>query len=373
MTLPLLQLGIAHGDVPIAVRERLQPGEEKQREMLRRLVAGAEATIRGGYVLTTCERFELYVSGDANAAHLAARLAEWFQLPVSSLTPHLAIRSGWDACVHAHRVAAGLESRVCGEPQILRQVRASFLRAEAAGAIDGVLSAVLRSSIHAGRRVRSETNLNESGRSLATIVADRVVAKVCREGAGRGAVTVLGTGALAFDVLSALRSRDVDPLIVIGRRRDRAQRIAGVVAAEAGGMSELRAAVARSRALIVCTGASGYIVGPADVAATQAPAGLDIFDLSVPRNVDPITAYTPKIDLKHLDELARTGSPRRTVEHEGAGRILGLHVDRMRAWWGGQCARAAIRETLLSGGVAPSNSDREALHRRVVALKDRAR
>lgn len=369
MTLPLLQLGIAHGDVPIAVRERLQPRTEKQREMLRRLLAESGAAIRGGFVLSTCERFELYISGDANAENLAARLAEWFQLPVDSLAPHLAIRSGWDACVHLHRVAAGMESRVCGEPQILRQVRASFLRAEEAGAIDAVLSASLRSSIHAGRRVRSDTDLNDAGRSIATIVADRVLKKGVREGVRHAAVTVLGTGALAFDVLSALRSRDVDPLIVIGRRRERAQRIAGVVAAEAGGLSELRAAVARSRALIVCTGARGYIVGPADLAGKRDTSGLDIFDLSVPRNVDPITAYAASVTLKHLDELTPASSAHPTVEHEGAGHILGLHLDRMRAWWGGQCARAAIRVELQSRGAASLGSERDDLHRRIIALK----
>lgn len=373
MTLPLLQLGIAHGDVPIAVRERLQPGEEKQREMLRRLLADGGLGVRGAFVLSTCERFELYFSGAAKVEQLAAQLAEWFQLPVSSLAPHLSARRGWSACTQIHRVAAGLASRVCGEPQILRQVRASFLRAEEAGAVDSVLSSVLRSSIHAGRRVRCETGLNESGRSIATIVADRAMGRKDRDTVSRGAVTVLGTGALAFDVLFALRSCDADPLIVIGRRQDRAERIARVVGAESGGLAGLRPAVAASHALIVCTAAQGYLVGPADVAARECSSALSVFDLSVPRNVDPLTGYAPGVDLAHLDELTPRSSASSPREHQGAERLLELHIDRIRDWWSGQCARAAIRKEVVSKGEGPCGGDRAALHRRIVALKERTR
>jgi len=162
----LLYIGITHESAPLAIRESLRPDDRQRRAILKRLAEVAA----GRLVLSTCERFELYaMTACTDTAIWVRLLANWFHLPAALVARHVQSLQGSGAARHFLRVAAGLESRIVGEAQILGQARDAFLLAQSAAALDPYLNALGRSAIRAGKRVRSETTLNAEARSIATI------------------------------------------------------------------------------------------------------------------------------------------------------------------------------------------------------------
>ena len=171
MTDRLQYIGITHESAPLAIRESLRPDQGQRRAILERLAEVAT----GRLVLSTCERFELYaMSARTDTATWVRLLANWFHLPAALVSRHVQTLQGSGAARHFLRVAAGLESRIVGEVQILGQTRDAFLLAQSAGSLDAHLNALGRAAIRAGKRVRSETTLNAEARSIATITLDHL-------------------------------------------------------------------------------------------------------------------------------------------------------------------------------------------------------
>lgn len=244
---------------------------EARTRLLRSLAAVASERL----LLATCERVELYLVGARNGIPPFARLG-----------------AGEDAARHLLRVAAGLESRVLGEPEILGQVRAAFLEAQAQRALGPVLGALARGALHAGRRVRAETGLGRAP-SLASATLATLSAQL--RGLRHRAVVVAGTGALAGEILKALRGAGAGRLAVSSHSLERAAELA----------ARVRALPARDEqlddqswdALVAC---SNRRVSLHHIRARES-ASLVVVDLGVPPNVE--TASGARIT--RLSGLAR--------------------------------------------------------------------
>jgi glutamyl-tRNA reductase len=241
-----------------------------------RLLGSLAAVAGERLLLVTCERVELYLA-DARAG----------------APPFARIGAGEEAARHLLRVGAGLESRVPGEPEILGQLRAAFLEAQAVGAVGPVLGALARAALHAGRRARSETGLGRapslSGATLARLSAEL-------GGLRHRAVVVAGTGPLAADVLRALRGAGVSRLAVSSRSPERAAAQASVVRAQP--VVEEQLSEQPWDALVAC---SNRRVFPERVRAREGTPLL-VVDLGVPPNV----ASAPgRLRIARLAELTR--------------------------------------------------------------------
>jgi len=392
MNRQLFYIGITHRTTPLCVRESLRPDGEKQRTMLSRLTNIAD----GRMVLSTCERFEVYASTPrTEAAEWIELLSQWFHLPIGVLARFARTLVGPATAEHLLRVAAGLESRIVGEAQILGQVRDAFLQATQARALDPDLSALGRAAIRTGKRVRHETLINSGARSIATLAVEHIARKLeldpfaCSDpaslppyqggikgGSGRSSSTapsfvsfnertvlVLGSGKLAGVVAAELARRRTGSIIVVGRNVERAAAVAQDVHGVSLGMDQLTVALENSDALIACTSSPSHIVDSSTVGRGRAKP-LCLVDLSVPRNIDSAVTQLGGVDLMHLDELVEEQSAR--IEGiSAAGRIVEEELARYNAWHEHRGVAPLIAQLVREG----RGEDKQALHTRIVRLK----
>ncbi len=320
----LLLVGLNHRTAPLGLRERLSLGARAAGRVRDVLTApwceavpadcgGAacgpcEARVHyaEGCVLSTCNRTELYAFG-SKWEPLSRFLSAWSGVAVEALQPHLYARRGAGTVDHLFRVAAGLDSQLMGESQILGQVRAAFEAALDDGHVGAVFSALFRHAIRAGKRVRTETALGRFPASLASVAAQHLNDR--GPGGRPPSVLLVGAGRMGAVAASALRHKGVTRLTVANRTRVRAQRLAGAHGGRALDWADLAVGLAEVDAVICVTGAPGPVLPVEAVAhAMRARGGrpLTVIDLAVPRDVAPAAGRVPGVTLVDLDQLKGT-------------------------------------------------------------------
>jgi glutamyl-tRNA reductase len=297
----LFALVSSRADWPAPLLGRIPATAEERGRLLRSL--GEQAP--GRLALVTCERFEIYVSGEA-----APRVDGPFQG-----------LSGAAAALRLLRVAAGLESRRKGERQILRQVRCAFLEAAEQLALDAVLHALARTALHAGKRIRIETELGRCAPSLVAQALDRLDAEI--GGLGGRAVLVVGTGALGAEVAQALGARGVRRLILASRDPGRA----------ALSHAEVAQQLPPVDAVVTCTNARVALGWRSGLARP-----LVVVDLGAPPNVDAAAAHAAGAGLIGLADLGTTAPDLDLLPAEA---IVAEELARFQRWRAARAVRAA--------------------------------
>jgi glutamyl-tRNA reductase len=232
------------------------------------------------------------------------------------------------AALHLFRVAAGLDSLVPGEGEILGQVRAAY----EAGAPGPLLSRLFHDALHAGKRARSQTTIAENPASVSSAGA-ALAEQVFGELAGRS-VLVIGAGKVGAQAARSLAARGAKVAAVANRSAERAADVARQFGARAVTLEQLPAELAAVDVVVACTGASGFVVHAADLSARKGRP-LFLIDLAVPRDVDPAVnelddCYLYDIDdLEAVVEASLTGRRR---EADRAEAIVAEEAERFRAW-----------------------------------------
>ncbi|HEX5387053.1 MAG TPA: glutamyl-tRNA reductase [Gemmatimonadales bacterium] len=301
-----LQLaGISHHTADVGLRERLS----LEPEAIAAWLARERDAGRPSVVLATCNRVELYWWGDAEERRLHVLAAE---RGVALPPPASYELSGTQTVRHLFRVAAGLDSQVFGEREILGQVRRAHELARAAGATNWQIDAAFCAALTAGRRTRHETTLGLHPASVSSAALSH--ARLCWGGslAGR-AVLVLGAGEAAEGVLRALEDEPGGSAIVVNHHDDRASALAATsdVAASAH-WDELPAALADADVVVTATASPHPVLSAAALeAAVAARAGrpIVVLDLAVPRNVESLARDVPGVRLFDLDDLRMQHCP----------------------------------------------------------------
>lgn len=313
--------GVDHRVAPVDVLARLC-GEPRE-------LVGIRAVAGGVVAVTTCHRRELYLEGVPPAA-AEPLIARWLGPGVGGMA---VIRCGNEAIEHLLRVAAGLESAVLGEDQILGQLRAAY-REACAGALAGpVLHRLFHAAFRTGKRVRSETDLGGGGRSLAGTAVSLVERRL--GSLDHATVVVLGAGEMAAIAAARLRDRGTARVVICSRTLAHAAELAAVVAGEALPWDWRGQALAGADAAI-CAVASPTAV----VAAEALPAGgsgrrFVVVDLGLPRNVARPSLLPPGVEVIDLDGI-RTRLARHTARRDGAvaaaERIVAGEAAALHAW-----------------------------------------
>jgi glutamyl-tRNA reductase len=205
-------------------------------------------------------------------------------------------------------VTAGLDSQILGETEVLAQVRRAYDAARAAGTTNRLIDSILSAALVTGRRVRRETML---GRHPASVSAAAVeVAATAAGGLAGARALVLGAGEAAEGVLKALHGRTAATALV-NRRPERAAALASAWGAVSGAWDELDALLAAAEVVFVATSAGHPVITAGRLAEAGRSGGRDlsVFDLSVPRNVEPSARSVPGIRLFDLDDLQRLRCP----------------------------------------------------------------
>jgi glutamyl-tRNA reductase len=326
----LVLVGTSHRAAPIALRERLALDLDGARTFSARLADGIEAVC-----LSTCNRTELYLAGpDAEALQerAAVSLVELAGLDEAELSPVLYRLRDEAAALHLFRVAAGLDSLVPGEGEILGQVRDAF----EAGAAGPVLDHVFRQALHVGKKVRTQTAIGESPASVPSAAA-ALAQHVFGELAGRR-VLVVGAGEIGESAARNLAARGATIACVANRTLDRAEALAERFGAVASTLDDLESRLAEVDVVVACTSAPSTILGRAELERVQRVrrgAPLFLVDLAVPRDLDPAINEVAGCYLYNVDDLqavvAQTLADRRQEAARAEG-IVAQEADAFLEW-----------------------------------------
>ena len=302
----IITLGLNHSSAPVHLRERLNFSEDQIRASLARLTCGnVSLPLAELVILSTCNRIEIYsASNSLSFKELELFLSETRAVPVDEFRPYLYRFKDMEAVHHLYEVAAGLDSLVIGEPQILGQVTKALELARGQNTAGPLLNRLFQAAIHTGKRVRTETAISRnpaSVSSLAAAMAERVVHPI-----SEAQVVILGAGEMAELAVEALRKRGVNRILVVNRTLERAQSLVRRWNAQATTFENIDIALASADILISSTGAPHTLITREMVKSTmiaRPERPLVMIDIAVPRDIDPEVTDIPHVRLYDMDSL----------------------------------------------------------------------
>jgi glutamyl-tRNA reductase len=323
----IVLVGISHHQAPVELRERAALDSKRAAELARTLAGKRSEAV----CLSTCNRTELYLADESPDG--AEEKAEAALLALEAeLGPALYRLRDEDAALHLFRVAAGLDSLVPGEGEILGQVRA----AHAAGATGSILDRLFRQALHVGKKARTETAIGESPASVSSAAA-ALAEQVFGDLRGRD-VVVIGAGKAGELAIRNLVSRGASIAFVANRTADRARELAERFGGTPLSLDLVGDALAGADVVLSSTGAPGWTL-TREVVERSLPARkgrpLFLIDLAVPRDLDPSIHELDGCYLYDIDDLEAVVAETladRGREAERAETIVAEEADRFRAW-----------------------------------------
>ena len=295
-------VGISHKTAPVGVREHFVFAADELPPLLARL--GTEHA--GAAVLSTCNRTEVYLAGARGIGDhrpIVALLSEIKGNVAMEGAPFYAL-TGKDAARHIFRVAAGIDSMVVGESEILGQVRAAFTAATAANTHTPALSRLFHSAIRVGRRARTQTNI---GRYAVSVSSTAVV--LARETLGDlsdKTVLVVGAGEAGKLTAGNIAGIGIGRMLVTSRSADRTSDIAASLNGTPVAYEQRGEAIAESDIVISSTAAHDFVIDRAMIdqaMASRTGRPLLLIDIAVPRDIDPGAREVPNVHLYDIDDL----------------------------------------------------------------------
>jgi glutamyl-tRNA reductase len=245
------------------------------------------------------------------AVKTCAALAHQSAMRLDDLSDHLYVRYAAAGVEHLFSVAAGLDSMVVGEPQILGQLRTAYAGAEQAGTVGHTLHDVAQHALRVGKRVHTETGIDAAGASVVSEALAAMAAALAgpdRAGLAGRRVLVLGAGSLGGLATAQLRRAGVAEIVLANRTPGSAQRLAALCEAEGTparvvGLDGVTAVLPTVDLVVCCTGATRAVLSVEHVGARRRP--LVVCDLGLPRNVDPAVGDVAGVTLLDLTTVAR--------------------------------------------------------------------
>ena len=328
-------VGTSHRHAPVELRELVAFGSGRAGEIAATL-AGEDGE---AVALSTCNRTELYLACEDSAGALergAGALATLAGLPAGELEGSLYTLLDEDVVVHLFRVAAGLDSMIRGEGQILGQIRSAYEAAQEADATGPALHRLFRHALRAGKRVRTETGIAENPASVSTAAAE-LVERVFEDIRGTK-VLLLGAGKIGELAALELVARGASGIVVANRSLERASQLAERFGGRATSLEALEDELALADVVVSSTGSAGYLVTAEQV--ERALAGrrerpVFFVDIAVPRDLEPAINDLPGCYLYDIDDLQRVVSESadgRTEELDRAEAIIADEAEQFRAW-----------------------------------------
>ncbi|GAA2655945.1 glutamyl-tRNA reductase [Nonomuraea recticatena] len=258
-----------------------------------------EVNVAEAMVVSTCNRVEVYTAVDRFHPALTSitnLLAVHSGVPVEELTPHLYVHYEDRAVEHLFSVAAGLESMVVGEGQILGQTRQALRLAQEHGTLGATLNELAQQALRVGKRAHAETGIDRAGASLVTAGLS-----FAGELAGRRAL-VVGAGAMSGLAVATLARVGVTDVVVANRTFDKAVRLAETVGGRAVELSEVQRELQDAELVISCTGAGHHTITPEMLGGP-----VFLLDLALPHDIDPSVRELPGVTLVDLETIRESG------------------------------------------------------------------
>lgn len=299
----IFALGINHKTAPVALREKLAFAPEQVPEALQQL--SARLRLADAVILSTCNRTELYFSGNAEQSEQVLQwLAQFHQLNLAELQQHLYLYRDQDAVQHLMRVAAGLDSLVLGEPQILGQVKQAYNQSRQAGSINPQFERLFQKTFAVAKDVRTETDIGANAVSVAfaaVTLAKQIFGKL-----EKVRVLLIGAGETIELVAKHLTEQGAKQLSVANRTYERAEALARQFDAQVLTLSQVPARLADADIVISSTASTLPIVGKGMVEQAlklRKHKPMFLVDLAVPRDIEQQVAELEDAYLYTVDDL----------------------------------------------------------------------
>lgn len=379
VVIPAACLGVSHKTATLALRERLAFGPDAQKTFYERVrselgSAGTPETL----LLSTCNRTELFVGQVLHMEQVRDVLLDLLAVdrgvPRSVLERMSYLHTGRDALRHLGRVAAGAESMIFGEAEILGQVRDALHTARDAEAAGPFISAFVHHALRAGRRVRAETEIGHCPASVASEAVRAVSERVNLSGAR---VVLVGAGAVAHSAGLLFGKHGTQPPQVVTRTTRHGARLARVLGGTALPWHDLAGAMAGADVVLTATTAPHVLITVELVRAARKPGSgpLAIVDLSMPRDVEPGVTRQPGVtvfDLDNLQQRVEANLAARRSALPAVEAIIEQETGRFAEWQLAHTVRPVL-SAMHARGETIRRAELERLLRRIVDLDPETR
>jgi glutamyl-tRNA reductase len=308
----LVIFGLNHRTAPVAVREKWAFSHDEALQAL--LGAQGLVSTSENLILSTCNRTEIYssVAGEpekGGAVGLEELLDHFHQvknLRRDGAAGHFYTLRSSEAVEHLFRVAAGLDSMILGEGQILRQLKDALETARQAGSAGKVFLKLFPAALKAGKRTRAETGISEG-----CLTHGQAAVRIARETLGNlvgKEVLLLGSGKVTELVAQALREEGAARVAVVNRTLENAVKLAQGLGGQPFPLEDLGRLLETADLVISSTGSREPLVGVAlleRALASRRGRPLCAIDLAVPRDFDPACGGLAGVSLHNIDDLNR--------------------------------------------------------------------
>jgi glutamyl-tRNA reductase len=368
-------VGLNHKSAPVDLLERLAISEEMLPKALHQL--STYEHVLEGAILSTCNRIEAYAvvsKFHGGAQDLRNFFAEFCHVAPEEFTDRLYTYHDEAAVGHLFKVAAGIDSMVVGESEILGQVRRAFAAASAEGSVQRTLSHAFRQALRVGKRARTETSISRNPVSISSAAVE-LAKSAFPEGSLDGlSVLVVGAGKMGRLAMQALRSAGTSTVTLVNRSEERALAVADEFGVLRRRFDELGDAIAEADIVISSTTAPDSVISRSTVEGAVASRSNPLFivDIAVPRDVDPDVRRLENVVLRDIDDLrgvVETGMGSRLGEVSKVEDIVAQELQRFLDWQQASEIGPTLA-ALVEKAEAIRESELERMAPRLAALSD---
>ena len=324
-------VGLSHRTAPVEIRERLSIAEQSMEDSLQRLRSHEQ--VLEASILSTCNRLEIYTllrHPELGVSAVGSFLSDYSGLQVEQLLPHLFTYHHEEAVGHLMRVAAGLDSLVLGEGQILSQVKKMVRLGQEHQSIGPILNRLLNQAVSTGKRVRTETNLGTGAVSISSAAVELAQLKV---GQARGVddlvpldqeqIAVVGAGRMSRLLLQHLQAKGAPGVVLLNRTVERAELMAAdfpALPVQCRPLTDLDHCLSTCSLVFTSTAADEPIIDAPRLGKLNRRSSLMLIDIGVPRNIAADVGELAGVDAFDVDDLqevvARNQEARREIAAE---------------------------------------------------------
>ena len=340
-------VGLSHRTAPVEIRERLSIPEQSM-EMSLQTLRGNDQVLEAS-ILSTCNRLEIYTlvrHPELGVGAVNEFLSNHSGLGTGELSPHLFNFHHQDAVDHLLRVAAGLDSLVLGEGQILSQVKKMMRLGQEHKSLGPILNRLLTQAVTTGTKVRSETNLGTGAVSISSAAVELAQLKL---GQARGVddlvtleseqIAVVGAGRMSRLLLQHLQSKGASHVVLVNRTIETAERLAKDfpdLSVQCRPLTDLDMSLSTCSLVFTSTAADDPIIDASRLKPLNRRSQLRLIDIGVPRNVAADAATVDGVESHDVDDLeevvARNQEARQAIARE-AEHLLHDEAQQFLDWW----------------------------------------
>ena len=383
-------VGLSHRTAPVEIRERLSIAEQSMEDSLQRLRSHEQ--VLEASILSTCNRLEIYTllrHPELGVSAVGSFLSDYSGLQVEQLLPHLFTYHHDAAVGHLMRVAAGLDSLVLGEGQILSQVKKMVRLGQEHQSIGPILNRLLTQAVSTGKRVRTETNLGTGAVSISSAAVELAQLKV---GQARGVddlvpldqeqIAVVGAGRMSRLLLQHLQAKGAPGVVLLNRTVERAELMAADLPAlpvQCRPLTDLDHCLSTCSLVFTSTAADEPIIDALRLGKLNRRSSLMLVDIGVPRNIAANVGELAGVEAFDVDDLQEVVARNQEARREIAAEAESLLEDEGRQfldWWDGleavpvvnrlRTQLEVIREQELHKALSRMGPDLSARERKVV-------